>query len=380
MPAPANLVHMNSVTTGTGNVTLSAVNGKQTFAQAFGTGGTDVFDYFISNQGAAEWERGTGHLSSATVLVRDTVLESSNSNALVNFSAGTKDVANDIPAALQYYKGGPLGTPDSGTLTNCTGLPTAGLVANAVTNAKLAKMASNTIKGNNTGSTADPSDLTVSQLQVMLTAHPTVQVFTASGTWTRPTGCRRIRVRIVGGGGGGAGATAASGQCCVASGGGSGAYSEGVFDVTSTSSASVTIGAGGAAGAAANGTGGTGGTSAFGSLITGVIGGTGGSAMTSGTAVAFITGSSPASAGSGGYLNAGGNSGQYSRRDSATVFMSGAGGPSVFGGGGRGVNFAAAGTHGGAPGAGGGGAASASATGYAGGAGAAGIAIVEEFY
>lgn len=102
MPAPANLVHQQSSGTGTGNLTLSAVNGKQSFATAFSTGvTTDVFDYFISNQSAAEWERGTGHMSDASTLVRDTVIESTNSNAAVSFSAGTKDVTNDMPAGKQ---------------------------------------------------------------------------------------------------------------------------------------------------------------------------------------------------------------------------------------------------------------------------------------
>lgn len=101
MPVPSDLIHNQSTTTGTGDLTLVAVNGKRSFNTGFGTGGSNLFDYYISNQGAAEWERGTGHLSSSTVLVRDTVLASSNANALVNFSAGTKDVANDIPAANQ---------------------------------------------------------------------------------------------------------------------------------------------------------------------------------------------------------------------------------------------------------------------------------------
>ena len=101
MPAPGDLIHQQSTSTGTGNITLTAVNGKRTFNDEFGTGGTNKFDYFISNQAAAEWERGTGHLSASTTLVRDTVLASSNANAAVNFSAGTKDIANDVPAALQ---------------------------------------------------------------------------------------------------------------------------------------------------------------------------------------------------------------------------------------------------------------------------------------
>src|SRR5690606_25262151 len=75
-----------------------------TFADAFGTGSdTDVFWYFISSQAAAEWEMGTGHMSDATTLVRDSVIASSNSNAAVSFSAGLKDVANDLPASRQAF-------------------------------------------------------------------------------------------------------------------------------------------------------------------------------------------------------------------------------------------------------------------------------------
>lgn len=103
MPAPSDLVHETTSSTGTGNLTLANVNGKRSFNTAFGTGGTDLFDYFISNRDAAEWERGTGHLSAASTFVRDTVLASSNAGAAVNFSAGTKDVTNDIPAAAQIY-------------------------------------------------------------------------------------------------------------------------------------------------------------------------------------------------------------------------------------------------------------------------------------
>jgi len=97
MPAYADLVHQTSTTTGAGNLTLVAVNGKRTFLAAFGTGGTNTFDYYISHREAAEWERGTGH-EAAGALVRDTVLASSNANAAVAFSSGIKDVTNDQPA------------------------------------------------------------------------------------------------------------------------------------------------------------------------------------------------------------------------------------------------------------------------------------------
>ncbi len=101
MPVSSNLVHQTTTSTGTGNLTLAAVNGRRSFDTAFGNGGTtNVFDYFISNRDATEWERGTGHMSSSTTFVRDTVIESSNANAAVSFSAGTKDVTNAVPAQV----------------------------------------------------------------------------------------------------------------------------------------------------------------------------------------------------------------------------------------------------------------------------------------
>lgn len=102
MPNPANLVHQISVGTSTGNLTLTKVNGKNDFATAFTTGGTNVFDYFISNRDAAEWERGTGHMDTTDSFVRDDVLQNSlGTTAPINFSAGTKDITNDVPALTQ---------------------------------------------------------------------------------------------------------------------------------------------------------------------------------------------------------------------------------------------------------------------------------------
>lgn len=61
-----------------------------------------------------------------------------------------------------------LGTPSALVLTSATGLPTAGLVASAVTNAKLANMANATIKGRTTAGTGDPEDLTATQAAAIL--------------------------------------------------------------------------------------------------------------------------------------------------------------------------------------------------------------------
>ncbi len=97
----SNLVQQKTTGTGTGNLILASVAGKRDFSDAFGTGvDEDVFYYFISHQTASDWEIGTGHMSAAATLVRDTVIASSNADALVNFSAGTKDVINSPTAEL----------------------------------------------------------------------------------------------------------------------------------------------------------------------------------------------------------------------------------------------------------------------------------------
>lgn len=102
MPNQANLVHQTATSTGTGNFTLVKVNGKQDFATAFTTGGASVFDYFISNQASAEWERGLGSCPTTNTLSRDDVLETSaGSTSKIDFTAGTKDVTNDLPALRQ---------------------------------------------------------------------------------------------------------------------------------------------------------------------------------------------------------------------------------------------------------------------------------------
>lgn len=92
-------VKETTTTTGTGTVTLGgAVSGFQSFS-VVGNGNTTYYAIV----GGTEWEVGIGtYTSSGTTLSRDTVLESSNSNALVNFSAGTKDVFVTYPAERMW--------------------------------------------------------------------------------------------------------------------------------------------------------------------------------------------------------------------------------------------------------------------------------------
>jgi len=90
-------VKETTTTTGTGNITTAgAATGFETFNTAFGT---DV-RFFYAIVGASEWEVGQGYLSASTTLVRETVLQSSNADALVNFSSGTKDVFQTFPAKI----------------------------------------------------------------------------------------------------------------------------------------------------------------------------------------------------------------------------------------------------------------------------------------
>ena len=93
----ADRVKETTTTTGTGTVTLAgASTGYQSFS-AIGDGNSTY--YTIAGQGTSEWEVGIGtYTSSGTTLSRDTVLASSNSGSLVNFSAGTKDVFVTYPA------------------------------------------------------------------------------------------------------------------------------------------------------------------------------------------------------------------------------------------------------------------------------------------
>lgn len=109
----ADRVKETTTTTGTGNVTLAgAVSQFKAFSAVCANG--DTFHYAIVGQTGTEWEVGLGTYVSATPAVnRTTVLASSNSNAAVSFSAGTKDVFITIAADTVVSK---LGDTMTGTL------------------------------------------------------------------------------------------------------------------------------------------------------------------------------------------------------------------------------------------------------------------------
>lgn len=113
----ADRVKDTTATTGTGAVTLSgtAPIGYRTFGAGVGDGNATY--YTITGAGTAEWEVGIGtYTASTTSLSRDTVLASSNANALVPFSAGTKDVFVTYPAGKAIADGyGVLPVANGGT-------------------------------------------------------------------------------------------------------------------------------------------------------------------------------------------------------------------------------------------------------------------------
>jgi hypothetical protein len=99
----ADRVKDSTTTTGTGTITLSGSPpaGFQSFA-AIGNGNTTYYTIASNTQ----WEVGIGtYTSSGTTLARNTVLSSSNSDALVDFTAGAKDVFVTLPAERTVYSG-----------------------------------------------------------------------------------------------------------------------------------------------------------------------------------------------------------------------------------------------------------------------------------
>lgn len=106
-------VKETSTTTGTGTFTLA---GASTGFQSFSVIGNGNQTYYTITDGT-DWEVGIGtYTSSGTTLSRDTILESSNAGAVVNWGAGSKDVFVTYPAERSVMAVGSGVTSDTGAV------------------------------------------------------------------------------------------------------------------------------------------------------------------------------------------------------------------------------------------------------------------------
>ncbi len=213
-----------------------------------------------------------------------------------------------------------------------------------------------------------------------------VQIFTANGTFTIPTGVTKLKVSVVGGGG--AGGTA-SGENAGAGGGGAGGMAiKWLTGVTPGNTLSVTRGTAGNTSSVASGT-----------ETISTISATGGSAGANSTVDAFGSAGGAGGAGSGGDININGGRGGAGRGTSSngrggggasvwsngtpainnttTAILIGYGSPGVFGGKGGDGGDSAVGAAATGYGNGGGGGGATGVTDRAGGAGSEGIVVFE---
>ena len=106
-------VKETSTTSGTGTINLAGAS-QDFITFVAGVGTTNTTYYCITETGTDKFEVGIGTVTDASpdTLSRDTILSSSNGDAAVSFTAGTKDVFCTQPASKAIYKdanGDPVG-------------------------------------------------------------------------------------------------------------------------------------------------------------------------------------------------------------------------------------------------------------------------------
>lgn len=97
----ADRIKETTTTTGTGSLTLAgAATGFKSFNSEMSNNDTC---YYCIDDVAGNWEVGLGTYQDTDVLARTTPIKSSNSNSLVNFGVGIKNVFITVPAFRSQY-------------------------------------------------------------------------------------------------------------------------------------------------------------------------------------------------------------------------------------------------------------------------------------
>ena len=114
----ADRVRETTTTTGTGTYTLA---GAVTSFESFGSIGNTNTTYYCCTDGT-DFEVGIGtYASSGTTLARTTILQSSNCDSAVNWSAGTRQIFCTLPAEKAVVEDASNNVAIAGVLTS-TGL------------------------------------------------------------------------------------------------------------------------------------------------------------------------------------------------------------------------------------------------------------------